>query len=106
MNKSMIQKVFALTMAFKKLSKIRGNFEFNYFKSLTDPQEILEYCEEILETIAQGSSRKVFIFTSRFAIKVAMNPAGKLQNHKEFKLSNSTKYTDFIAKTYYHEDNF
>jgi len=92
---------------FKKLSKVRSNtFEWNYFKELRDPHEILKYCKKHLDFIHQGSSRAAFILTGRFVLKVALNEPGREQNVKEYDVYNTTNFKNIITRVYDHQWKF
>lgn len=79
-------------------------FSINQFKKLAetgDEKPLLEYAENFLEKIGTGSSREVFVLTSKTALKIALSEAGRAQNVNEVKLQKSRKIdTTLFAKIY------
>lgn len=80
--------LFSLAGLFQKLSSIRSKtFDWEYFQNLNDPEEVFEYASENLEEVDEpGTSRGVFIFSSKWVLKVALPEnlaAGIAQNTNE-----------------------
>jgi hypothetical protein len=66
-------------------SKNGANERFNLyeFKSLETIQERLEYADRRLQKLGEGSSRVAYTLSSRFAMKIASNELGLIQNEEE-----------------------
>jgi hypothetical protein len=58
-------------------------FSMQKFKSLGSSQEMLEYADNFLDRMGQGSARAAYVYSSRFALKVALNDKGTAQNQAE-----------------------
>lgn len=77
--------------AFCKISKHKS-FDFDFFKTITDPEELLEYAESSLDKIDYGSARGVFVLDREngYALKIALpdNFSGGIhQNKSETQIS-------------------
>jgi len=73
-------------------------FDMQYFSRLTDPREIRLYAHRRLQMLGQGSSRAVYVYSPKYALKIAMNNAGLAQNRLESNISFDGKYDEIIAK--------
>lgn len=86
----------------EKLRDKKGtqNKKFNWleFAKLESLQELWSYANERLDFINAGSSRRVFILSSRFVLKIAKNDAGKAQNQYEYQLSQDPKLAPILAR--------
>lgn len=71
--------------------------EFREFETTRDAQK---YALRSLQQIGQGSSRRVFVLSSRYVLKVAMKDAGRAQNLFEYKLSNDPTVSPVLAKVH------
>ena len=88
--------------------KIRSDtFDWRFFSSLNDRNQIGEYLERTLERAdsykdsnAMGSSRKVFFLSSGKVIKFAKNNAGIAQNEAEVAASTTPSVEQVIADVY------
>lgn len=82
--------------------KIRSNqeqkFNIKEFESLSDPQSRQEYCDDRLQVMGEGSTRKVYVLTSKTALKLALNRRGEGQNSAETKMSQDPEVASIIAK--------
>lgn len=65
------------------------SFSLDVFKTLPNESIMLAYAENYLDEIGRGSSRGVFVLTSKKVLKVALNPKGLAQNRAEVQV-----YTD------------
>lgn len=74
--------------------------KFNWveFAKLESLHDLWSYANERLDFINAGSSRRVFILSSRFVLKIAKNDAGKAQNQYEYQLSQDPKLAPILAR--------
>lgn len=89
---------------------IKGkNFDISEFKKLTSSEQILKYAEERLEFLEKGSSRSVFVLSSRKVLKIAMpfrsDPdnsveAGIAQNQHEVDVYTSSTTKSIVTRIY------
>ncbi len=97
-------------------SKIRheGVKKFNLaeFKNLKTTAEMVEYAYDRLEPVGSGSSRKVFILTSRKALKIAASSmmrddkAGIAQNKEEVRFFENPSVRPVVAAVFDHDPEF
>jgi hypothetical protein len=73
-------------------------FDQRYFEMLKDPAYMRLYAHRRLQMIGQGSSRAVYIYSPKFALKIATNMAGIAQNKLEISISEDGEYNSIIAK--------
>ena len=78
--------------------KIRSkSFNIQEFKQLKTPKEMVDYAREHnLQPLGRGSSRRAYVLSSRFALKIA-NPkfqeAGRAQNEAEARATETASET-------------
>jgi len=75
------------------------DFNINYFKTLTYPHSY-HYAADNLEHIGTGTTRFVFILSSKKALKIAGNIQGIAQNKKEVEIYTKTDNKELFAKVY------
>jgi len=73
-------------------------FSLEKLFELPNIDDRITYCEQHLKLLGAGSSRKVYRYDN-FAIKVAKNEKGVIQNQNEINLYDE-KYSDILAKIY------
>jgi hypothetical protein len=73
-------------------------FDIEHFSSITNPMEARLYAHRRLQMLGQGSSRAVYVYSPKYALKIATNPAGIAQNRLEHNISEDSKYNEIIAK--------
>ncbi len=99
--------IFKLSDLFFKLSSIRSfTFDWKYFESLQNPNEIYDYALQNLEMVEEpGTGRTAFIFSSKWVLKIA-NPenllAGIAQNKNELDFSLDSNLRGLVAKVVDH----
>lgn len=92
----------------EKLRGRRGtqnsSFNFKEFQQIDSEKWSVanHYAKESLEKIGQGSSRAVYILSSRYVLKIAMNKAGFAQNKLETQMSQDPEVSHILAKVYKH----
>lgn len=83
----------------KNVDSERGRrFDFSKFKRLDDIDDMLHYASLYLEFLGKGSSRAAFIFSSRYALKVALNDKGLAQNEAEVNVYTNPTSKPIVAK--------
>ena len=92
------------------LEKIRSKtFDWNEFKQLTTPTKAEKYAHvHGLQHLGEGSSRTVFVLSSRYALKIAsgLEDAGIAQNRAEAELSSNPKTKFVVARVHQHDPKF
>lgn len=80
--------------------KWRGSakFDMKEFKSLPNESIMFAYALNYLEPLGQGSSRTVFVLTSKKVLKLARNPKGVAQNQAEIQVYTDPATADAAAK--------
>lgn len=68
-----------------------------HLESLQTNKEVIQYCKDNLKMIGTGSTRIVFAFNDKYAIKVAQNDVGVKQNETEVR---AWLYLDYDAPNY------
>ena len=81
-------------------SKIGEKFSINKFKQIEEPNIALVYANHFLESIGEGSSRKTFLLSSKYALKIALNKAGVGQNEAEIDVFTNPKTKPIVSKIY------
>lgn len=79
-------------------------FNWSEFKKLTDHDERIAYAKERLEFLGEGSSREVYVLTSKHVLKIAIDDAGNGQNKAEADVFRSS--SDLVAKVYDSDPGF
>lgn len=74
-------------------------FDMNYFSRIQDPEKIRLYAHRRLQMLGQGSSRVVYVYSSKYALKIATNLAGQAQNELEYKISQDRQFNEIVAKS-------
>lgn len=75
-------------------------FDLKHFKSLDTINTMLEYAKRFLEPLGEGSSRKAFLLSSKYALKIAINKKGLAQNEQEVDVFTNPKSKAVVAKIY------
>lgn len=75
-------------------------FSLRQFKSLPDHRTMLAYASRFLEKLGTGSSRATFLFSGKYALKIALNDKGFSQNESELDVYTNSKNANIIAKVY------
>ena len=73
-------------------------FDLDYFKSLPNESLMSAYAMNFLEYVDQGTSRIVFVLTSRKVLKLAKTTKGIGQNEAEVSVYTDPATTDVVAK--------
>jgi len=81
-------------------SKMGEKFSINKFKEFDEPHIAMNYAEQFLEPIGTGSSRKTFLLSSKYALKIAINKAGVGQNEAEIDVFTNPKTKPIVSKIY------
>jgi hypothetical protein len=81
------------------VEKIRSKtFSIKKLKELTGEEEVLSYIESCdLQWLKAGSSRTVYVLSSKWVLKIAMNDKGLAQNIAEKSLYNNAVMRPFIT---------
>jgi len=61
---------------------------------------MVQYAVEFLETLGKGSSRRAFLLSSKYALKIAINEKGIAQNEAELDVFTNPKSRAIVAKVY------
>lgn len=77
-----------------------SKFNINTFSKLTDGQEIVDYAAAFLERLGKGSSRIAFVYSGKYALKVARSKAGIAQNNAEIEIATNPAAKKFVASIY------
>lgn len=81
-------------------------FNLKKFKSLENVNMLNAYAEQYLEPLGKGSSRMAYLFSSKYALKIAHNNKGLAQNEAEIDVYTNPKTKGAVAKIYdYDPDN-
>lgn len=88
-------------------------FDMNEFRTIVAAQRsshnkrhfAMKYCNNHLSVLGAGSSRATFRFSSRFAIKVAMNRDGISQNTQELEVHSNEKLRKLLTKIVEHDEH-
>ena len=79
--------------------KKKRKFNFSYFKRLSSTHKMIDYAEENLTYLGEGTSRIVFEYNGK-ALKIAMNDKGFAQNFAEKTIYNEKKSRCSIAEIF------
>lgn len=85
-------------------SKMGSRFDLKKFKSLDNIHMMLNYAEQFLDPLGEGSSREAFALTSRHVLKVALNEKGLAQNQAELDVFTNPKTKGVVAQIYQSDD--
>ena len=77
-----------------------SKFSFSEFKKITDGTERMQYANDRLEFLGEGSSRSVYVLTSKHVLKVANCNAGVAQNKAEVDVFTNPLTKGFVAAIY------
>jgi len=84
------------------LEKIRSHtFNFSHLKSLTDLFDIEQYVEDKLKFLGSGSSRRVYVLSSKSVLKIARHDeyhVGIAQNEAELDVYTNSNTKPIVAK--------
>lgn len=103
-----LNKLIIYSDAFYSIAKLRADMDIKHFKNIPDPIAATHYIEEIvkLELLGEGSSRKTYLLSSKYAIKIAKNPAGIHQNRQEVEFWTDPRFTGIVANIADYQDKF
>lgn len=90
----------------RKRIKERSSFDFNEFRNIKNTQKRLAYAENKLEDMGEGSSRKVFLLSSKKVLKIATNNLGYAQNEGEVEIYTNPSTKPIVAQVYDHDPIF
>lgn len=80
-------------------------FDLKTFMNLTGRGKMMDYAETFLDEVGTGSSRRVFVLSSRYVLKIAKNAAGLGQNSEEVSISSNPKIKELVARVHRADDN-
>jgi len=86
--------------------KFGDKFNLNKFKSLDSIHIMLDYAGSFLETLGVGSSRKAFLLSGKYVLKVALNEKGIAQNQAEMDVYTNPQSQQVVAKVYSYDPKF
>jgi len=81
-------------------SKFGERFDLKKFKALDSAHMMLVYANQYLEPLGEGSSRRAFTLSSKYALKIALNEKGIAQNEAELDVFTNPKTKGVVAKIY------
>lgn len=81
-----------------KKAKKNKRFNFSYFKTLQNHDQILDYISSRLPILGEGTTRVVFAVSTHQVIKVAKNTNGYLQNSAELELYTNPYSNKVVTK--------
>jgi hypothetical protein len=79
-------------------------FEFNKFKGFHDIHKQFEYANSFLDRIGFGSSRIVYIYSSKYVLKIALDQKGLAQNEAEVDVYTNPKTKAIVTKIVNYDD--
>lgn len=80
--------------------KFGDKFNLNKFKELDGIHIMLDYASSFLETLGTGSSRRAFLLSGKYVLKVALNEKGLAQNQAEVDVYTNPQSQAVVAKVY------
>lgn len=80
--------------------RLGNKFDLKKFKSLEAINLMVRYADTFLEQLGKGSSRMAFLYSSKYALKIAINEKGLAQNEAEVDVATNPKSKLVIAKIY------
>lgn len=89
-----------------KKSKFGDKFSLNTFKTLDGVNIMLDYASQFLEALGEGSSRKAFLLSGKYVLKIALNEKGLAQNQAEMDVFTNPKSQAIVAKVYSYDPKF
>lgn len=78
----------------------KGKFNLAEFQKLQTVKDMNEYAKRYLEPIGKGSSRIVYVLSSKYALKIALDEKGVAQNKAELKVSSDVSTSQIIARVH------
>lgn len=89
-------------------SQIVRNLKFNMkeFEALTEDYYRRDYCDDRLQVLGEGTTRKVYVLTSKTALKLATNRQGVGQNSAEAKMSQDPSIASIVARVLRSADDY
>lgn len=87
-------------------SKMGSKFDLKKFKSLDILSTVQQYAKTYLEPLGTGSSRIVYLLSSRYALKIALNNKGLAQNEAEVDVATNPQTKAVVAKVYASDEGF
>ena len=111
MNASLLQEYVSLVLEKIRTkkgvdSKFGDKFDLKKFKSLPSSEVMIQYAKTFLDTLGQGSSRRAFLLSGKYALKIALNAKGISQNQAELDVFTNPKSKAIVAKVYDADDEF
>lgn len=86
------------------LESYRNNFSLETMNSLDSTHERVQYASSKLIKMGTGSSRIVYVMSSKLALKIGIGPFGVIQNRTEFEASKTR--SEFLTKCFKHATDF
>lgn len=83
----------------------KQKFNLKEFEALTETWLRRDYCDDRLQLLGEGSTRKVYVLTSKTALKLATNHQGFGQNAGEVMLSEDPTCAPIVARVLRHADD-
>jgi hypothetical protein len=80
--------------------KFGDKFNLNKFKELDGIHIMLDYAQSFLETLGTGSSRRAFLLSGKYVLKIALNEKGLAQNQAEMDVFTNPQSQAVVAKVY------
>lgn len=80
--------------------KFGDKFSLNKFKELDGIHIMLDYADSFLETLGTGSSRRAFLLSGKYVLKIALNEKGLAQNQAEMDVFTNPQSQAVVAKVY------
>lgn len=78
--------------------KHKRKFDLKEFEALTEDYLRRDYCDARLQLLGEGTTRKVYVLTSKTALKLAKNRQGIGQNSAEAKMSEDPSIATIVAR--------
>ncbi len=85
-------------------SKMGEKFSLQKFKSLPNSEIMIQYANQYLDKLGEGSSRIAFLLSSKYVLKVALNKKGLAQNKAELEVFTNPTSKNVVAKIYGSDD--
>lgn len=86
--------------------KFGDKFNLNKFKTLDGIHIMLEYAGSFLELLGEGSSRKAFLLSGKYVLKIALNEKGIAQNQAELDVFTNPQSQQVVAKVYAYDPKY
>ena len=90
----------------EKIRSTGQKFNFREFEQIKEPWTRRDYCDARLQLMGEGSTRKVYVLTSKTALKIATNDQGRGQNEAEAKVSSDPEVAPIVARVLRSADDY